>query len=42
MRVGYTVSTPWSRFCEHCEMWAALAYYDAIRVGPVAVSRLPR
>lgn len=41
MKCGYYVSTPKSRLLEECQLWAALALYDAMRKGPVAVSLLP-
>jgi hypothetical protein len=42
MPVGYYVSTPWSRLCADCMMWASLAYHDAMAVGPVAMCHYPR
>jgi len=42
MRVGYYTSTPWSRLCEQCQMWATLAVFDAMAKGPIAFSRLEK
>ena len=38
MKCGYYVSTPKSRLLEECSMRAGLAFYDAMRLGPVAVT----